>query len=83
MAVKSPSHNANAANSEQRRETGLSLIVIGFMLWCFDALVFFFLPAGLKLGYQKQFAVIAISLFMAGIALIGTGMWLRKEQKLN
>jgi hypothetical protein len=76
MAVKSLSQNAN---SEQRRETGLSLIVIGFMFWCFDALIFFFLPAGMKHGYQKEFALILTAVFAAGIALIGSGLWLRRE----
>jgi hypothetical protein len=79
MTVKTISQHASEANAEQRRETGLSLIVIGFMFWCFDALIFFFMPAGVKLGYQKQFALITIAMFVAGIALMGTGAWLRKE----
>jgi hypothetical protein len=78
MAVKSLSQHA-LVNSEQRRETGLSLIVIGFMFWCFDGLIFFFMPAGIKHGYQKEFVWITLAMFVAGIALIGCGAWLRKE----
>ncbi|HWR17818.1 MAG TPA: hypothetical protein VN577_23515 [Terriglobales bacterium] len=66
-------------NSEQRRETGLSLIVIGVMLWCFDALVFFMLPSGTKLGYQRPFAIIILTVLFAGLAMVGLGLHLRRE----
>ena len=74
MAVDTISRNA-----EERRETGLSLIIIGFMLWCFDALIFFFMPAGTKIGYQRPFAVITISMLVAGIVLIGIGLHMRRD----
>lgn len=66
-------------NTEQRRENGLSLIMIGFMLWFFDALVFFFMPAGIRLGQQRPFAILIVSALVAGVALIAIGAYLRKE----
>ena len=37
-------------NTEERQETGASLMVIGLGVWLADLLVIFFLPAGMKLG---------------------------------
>ena len=79
--MKSLSHGANfpEVSSEERREDGLSLIMIGFMLWFFDALIAFFMPAGVRLGHQRPFLVLMVSALVAGIILIGVGTHLRKE----
>jgi len=66
-------------NSEERRENGLSLIVIGFMLWFFDALVFFFMPAGSRLGHPRPFALLIGAAFLAGALLIIIGTHLRRQ----
>ena len=72
----------NDANDkyEERSEKGRSLIVIGALLWIFDAFIFFFMPAGVRLGEQKPFAVILISAFVAGAVVMGCGFYLRKEK---
>ena len=62
---------------EQVRERGLSLEVIGGMVWFFDFLILFFLPAGLRLGYQTVFAVVMGALFVLGAALIASGYAMR------
>jgi len=77
MTVKSISPSAN---SEERRETGLSLIVVGFMVWCFDAFVFFFMPAGLRLGEQRPFFLLVGTALIFGAGLICTGVYLRKNR---
>lgn len=72
----------NDANDkyEERTERGRSLIVIGALLWIFDAFIFFFMPAGVRLGEQKPFALILISAFVAGAVVMGCGFYLRKEK---
>jgi hypothetical protein len=66
------------ADPEERRENGLGLIMIGFMLWFFDALVFFFMPAGARLGHQRPFEILIGCAFVAGALLISIGTRLRK-----
>jgi hypothetical protein len=77
MGEKLISHTAN--NTEERRENGLGLIVIGFLLWFFDALVFFFMPAGVRLGQQRGFIILLVSAFVAGAVVMGFGVYLRKQ----
>jgi hypothetical protein len=74
------SHSAtnSTSNSEERRENGLGLIMIGFMLWFFDAMVFFFLPAAMRLGHPRPFVMLIGSAFVAGAALIAIGYRLRR-----
>ncbi len=57
------------ANPEDRREVGLSLITIGFMLWFFDLMVAFFLPAGYRTGHQRAFLLLIGSAAVAGVIL--------------
>ncbi len=59
MNEKSVSTDANG-NREERHEKGLSLIVIGFLLWFFDALILFFMPAGVRLGDRRPFALLIV-----------------------
>jgi hypothetical protein len=82
MTDKIVPHTANN-RMEERNEKGLSLIVIGFVLWFFDALVFFFMPAGVRLGEQRPFALLIISAFLAGAIVMGFGLYLRKEKTLQ
>jgi hypothetical protein len=77
MSVKTMTATSNS--NEERRETGLSLIVIGVMLWFFDALVFFFLPAGIKLGQQKGFTILTGAAFLMGGVVMAIGLYLRKK----
>lgn len=69
------------SNTEERRENGRSLIVIGFLLWFFDALIFFYMPAGMRLGEQRGFALLTISAFLAGAIVMGFGFYLRREKR--
>jgi hypothetical protein len=62
---------------EEVREKGLSLEVIGGMIWFFDFLILFFLPAGLKLGHKTGFATIMIALGVLGLVLIVSGIVIR------
>jgi len=66
-------------STEERRENGLSLMVIGFMLWFFDLLILFFMPAGVRLGHPRPFQVLIASAFVAGVVLIASGRYLRKQ----
>jgi len=79
MTEKIVPHNADN-NYEERSEKGRSLIVIGALLWIFDAFIFFFMPAGVRLGEQKGFAILIISAFLAGALAMGCGFYLRKER---
>jgi hypothetical protein len=72
-------HLSRTASSEERRENGLGLIMIGFMLWFFDTLVFFFMPAGTRLGHPRPFQVLMASAFVAGSILMAIGTRLRKQ----
>jgi len=72
---------SHPVDREERRENGLSLIVIGFMLWFFDAMVFFFMPAAARLGHPRPFVTLIASAFVAGVILIGIGSHLRREQQ--
>jgi len=58
---------------EEKRETGASLMVLGFVVWVVDALVVFFLPAGVKLGRQGTFLNIIIAMGVLGLALLIVG----------
>ena len=62
---------------QARRETGASLMFIGFALWVVDLLVLFFLPGGMKLGRQTMFLVIIIALALLGALLMIGGYFLR------
>ena len=55
-------------SSEEKRETGAALMVIGWVLVLFAFLVMFFYPAGVKLG-EVRFQVIAGVLVLLGLLL--------------
>jgi hypothetical protein len=64
---------AKVDDEEEVREKGLSLEVIGGMLWFFDFLILFFLPAGIKLGHRAAFLTVMAALFVIGAALYVSG----------
>lgn len=61
------------AGIEEKRETGTSLIFLGFAIWVVDFLVVFFLPSGIKLGQQGTFLNIMLALGVLGLALLIIG----------
>ncbi len=65
------------ANSEQVRERGLSLEIIGGIVLFFDILILFFLPAGVKLGQKSEFLAIMAAVAMVGVVLIVWGVTMR------
>ena len=69
------------ANYEEKRETGLSLEVIGGLFLFFDFLVLFFLPAGLKLGYQLGFGLAMGALAGLGIGFLAAGYLMRARAR--
>ncbi len=66
-------------DAEEVREKGLSLEVIGGVVWFFDFLILFFLPAGLKLGHKTGFAAGMVALFVVGLTLIVSGYLIRAK----
>jgi uncharacterized membrane protein len=68
------------ARAEDRHEVGLSLITIGFMLWFFDLLVAFFLPAGYRTGHQRAFLLLIGSAAVAGVILTVIGWKMKTER---
>ncbi len=67
------------ASSEEKKETGLSLEIIGGMVLFFDLLILFFLPAGLKLGHKSVFLGLMIAVAVVGILLIIYGLVMRSQ----
>ncbi len=59
---------------EERQESGAALTIIGVILWAFDVLIFFFLPAAVKVGYHRAFLAIMAVLAAVGLLLIIIGM---------
>lgn len=72
MSVQARFHNV-----EEAREEGLGLEVIGGMVWFFDFLILFFLPAGIKLGHRTAFLIVMAALFVLGAALYVSGWVMR------
>ncbi|MGZ4839498.1 MAG: hypothetical protein ACXVZR_13190 [Terriglobales bacterium] len=71
------------ADVEEVREKGLSLEVIGGMLWFFDFLILFFLPAGLKLGHKATFLTLMVVLGVLGLALFVCGLVIRARAEVE
>ena len=61
------------AGAEEKKETGLSLELIGAMVLFFDFLVLFFLPAGLKLGQRVGFSAVLIVIAFVAFGLVVWG----------
>ncbi len=72
---------ARVQDVEEIKEKGLSLEVIGGMVWFFDFLILFFLPAGFKLGHRAAFLTIMAALFVLGAALYVSGWVMRARSQ--
>jgi uncharacterized membrane protein len=66
--------------SEENRETGAALMVIGWVLVLFAFLVMFFQPAAVKLG-ESRFQVIAGALVLIGLILNVIGARVRARNR--
>lgn len=62
---------------QAKRETGASIMFIGFGLWVVDLLVLFFLPSGMKLGRETMFLALILALALLGLLLMIGGYFLR------
>lgn len=71
--MSSHSHEPAMTSSEEKRETGSSLILLGLAVWVVDFLVVFFLPSGIKLGRYATFLGIIIVMGVLGLALLIIG----------
>ncbi len=65
---------------EEQRESGMSWMIVGGMLWAFAFLVMFFHPAAYKLG-QMNIAVIASVLCVLGIISFLAGVRIRVKAR--
>jgi len=66
--------------SEEKRETGAALMVIGWVLVLFAFLVMFFQPAAVKLG-ESRFQIIAGALVVTGLVLNIVGARMRAKNR--
>ena len=67
-------------SSEEKRETGSALMIIGWVLVLFAFLVMFFQPAAFKLG-ETRFEVIAAVLVAGGLLLNIVGARIRSRNR--
>jgi hypothetical protein len=67
-------------SSEEKRETGSVLMVIGWVFVIFAFFVMFFHPAALRLG-ETRFEIIAGCLFVAGLVLNVVGARVRARNR--
>jgi NADH:ubiquinone oxidoreductase subunit 6 (subunit J) len=66
--------------SEEKREVGSALMVIGWVMVLFAFLVMFYQPAGAKLG-ESRFQIIAGSLVLTGLVLNVIGARVRTKNR--
>ena len=66
-------------DSEEKRETGGSLMFAGLAVWVAGLLVLFYLPSAFRVGHQGMFALILAALGVLGAALMASGWWMRRE----
>jgi len=69
-----------SSSTEEKRENGSAMVVIGWVMILFASLVMFFHPAALKLG-QTRFAWIAGCMAFAGLLLNLYGVRLRRRNR--
>ena len=67
-------------SSEEKRETGSALMIIGWVLVLFAFLVMFFQPAALRLG-ETRFQIIAGILVAAALLLNIVGARIRNRNR--
>jgi len=68
-------------DAQEQNEKASGLILAGWMACLFDALVLFFLPGAVRLGYQVTFLVIMGALLVVGAALVLSGYAIRRSVK--
>ncbi len=68
------------SSSEDKRESGSAIMIIGWVMILFAFLVMFFHPAALKLG-ETRFAVVAGCLALAGLMLSLVGVQIRHRNR--
>ncbi len=68
------------SSSEEKRESGSVMMVIGWVLILFAFLVFYFHPAEIRLG-ETRFAVIAGCLAATGMTLALAGVGIRRKHR--
>jgi uncharacterized membrane protein len=66
--------------SEEKREVGSALMVIGWILVLFAFLVMFFQPAAVRLG-ESRFQIIAGALVLLGLVLNIIGARVRAKSR--
>lgn len=68
---------------EEKKETGLSLELIGGIVLFSDFLVLFFLPAGLKLGQHVGFGIVigVVAVVAFAVILCGHAVRVRAERE--
>ena len=67
-------------STEEKTETGTSLMFIGLAVWVADLLVIFFWPAVVKLGRTGTFAGLIAFLGVLGLVLMIVGYKTRGQQ---
>jgi hypothetical protein len=68
------------SSSEEKRENGSVMMVMGWVLVLFSLLVFYFHPAAIRLG-EIRFALIAGGLAGPGLILATLGAWVRRQNR--
>lgn len=68
------------SSSEEKRENGSVMMVIGWVMVLFSLLVFYFHPAAIRLG-ELRFALIAAGLAASGLVLATVGAWVRRQNR--
>jgi NADH:ubiquinone oxidoreductase subunit 6 (subunit J) len=66
--------------SEEKREIGSALMVIGWVMVLFAFLVMFYQPAAAKLG-ESRFQIIAAALVLTGLVLNVIGARVRAKNR--
>jgi len=62
---------------QAKRETGASLMFIGFALWLVDLAVLFFRPSDMRLGRETMFFTLIFALAVLGLLLMVGGYLMR------
>ena len=67
------------ADTEERQETGGSLMFAGLAVWVAGLLVLFYMPSAVRIGHQGRFGLILAGIGALGAALMARGWWMRGE----
>jgi NO-binding membrane sensor protein with MHYT domain len=64
-------------DTEEKQETGATLMFLGFGIWMMDFLVAFFLPSGIAYGHRAAFLGIIAAMGVLGLVVLLTGFKVR------